>query len=115
MEEKFEKVMADRIRDQYTEHKETKLEELQKLDGKVKRPAKIFAYVFGIVGSLVLGVGMCLAMKVIGNLMLLGIGVGIAGIAMVSINYLLYKAIETTRKNKYSAQVIKLTDELLNK
>lgn len=115
MEKQTERMVADSIRNQYVEHKETKLEELQKLDSKVKRPAQVFAFVFGSIGALVLGVGMCLAMKVIGDMMPLGIVVGCVGIAMVSINYLIFKKIEKSRKDKYSNKVLSLTDELLNK
>ena len=66
-----------------------RLEQLKALDGAVRRPAAIFAYTFVILGALVLGVGMCLAMEVIGSLMPLGIVVGVVGIAMVSANYFL--------------------------
>lgn len=106
---------ANRMRHEYGEHKETKLEKLQKLDRKVKLPAEVFAYVFGTIGALVLGTGMCLAMGVIGDLMALGIVVGIVGIAMVSVNYFIYRAIVKSRKKAYSADVLRLTDELLNK
>ena len=58
-----------KIRSSYEEREITKLDELKALDKKVKRPAQIFAYVYGSISSLVLGTGMCLAMKVIGNSM----------------------------------------------
>lgn len=105
----------EKIRASYTQNKPTKLDELKKLDKKVKRPAQIFAYVFGSLSSLVLGAGMCLAMKVIGDNMMLGIGIGLLGILLVSINYPLYKTILKSRKNKYSNQIVEMTDSLLNK
>lgn len=104
---------VEKIRNQYTQAEATKLDELKALDRKVKRPASIFAYVFGVVGALVLGTGMCLAMKIIGDLMALGIVVGVAGIAMVSLTYPIYKAILKSRKNKYSSKILELTNELL--
>ena len=66
---------AEAIRREYEPKTEqvTKLEELKALDAKVHRPAAVFAYTFGVIGALVLGVGLCLAMKVIGDLMALGI------------------------------------------
>lgn len=105
------------IREGYVEKtdRESKFEKLKKLNEKAHRPAKIFAYTFGCAGSLVLGTGMCLAMKVIGNLMPLGIAIGVAGIAMVSVNYLIYKAILKSSKTKYAKEIIALSDELLNK
>lgn len=110
---------ANKIRSQYEERGVTKMDELRALDKKVKAPANIFAYAFGTVGSLVLGTGMCLAMKVIGAALpfgvALGVGVGIVGIGMVSVNYFIHGAILKTRRKKYSDQVMALTDELLDK
>ena len=40
---------------------------LRKLDRRAKLPATVFTYTFGIVFAPVLGVGMCLAMQVIGT------------------------------------------------
>lgn len=105
----------EKIRASYTQNKPTKLDELKKLDKKVKRPVQIFSYLFGSLSSLVLGAGMCLAMKVIGDSMMLGIVVGLLGILLVSINYPLYKTILKSRKNKYSNQIVEMTDSLLNK
>ena len=94
---------------------QTKLEKLRRLDAKVRRPAEIFAYVFGAVGALVLGTGMCLAMQVIANSVAAGVVVGVLGIAMVSANYFIYRAILARRRKKYSEEIIKLGNELLNK
>ena len=104
---------VNKIRRQYTEREVTKMDELRTLDRKVKRPAQIFAWVFGTAGALVLGTGMCLAMKVIGDLFVLGIGVGVVGIAMVSANYFLYKAVLKSRRRRYADRVMALSDELL--
>ena len=106
--------VANKISNQYIEKPITKLDRLKALDRKVKRPAKAFAYTFGTVGALVLGTGMCLAMKVIGDLMAVGIVVGCVGILMVSINNAIYKAILKKRKAKYSNQVLELSDSIVN-
>lgn len=102
-----------KIRETYAQKETTKFDELKALDKKMKTPALIFAYVFGIVGSLVLGTGMCLAMKIIGNAMALGIVIGLIGILMVSVNYFIYKRILSSRRKKYQEKVLSLTDELL--
>lgn len=94
---------------------QTKLEKLRRLDAKVRRPAEIFAYVFGAVGTLVLGTGMCLAMQVIANSVAVGVVVGVLGIAMVSANYFIYRAILARRRKKYSEEIVKLGNELLNR
>ena len=98
-----EKDYAEKIRNSYKEKTVTKLDELKALDKQVKRPAQVFAYIFGTLGSLVRGAGMCLAMpEVITGYMPLGIAVGVVGIALVSINYPIYKAILKSRKLKAS-------------
>ncbi len=110
---KDQTIAVNKIRDSYCEKPVTKLDELKSLDKKVKRPARIFAYVFGVTGVLVLGVGMCLAMKVIGNLMAFGIVVGVAGIIiMVSVNHLIHKQILKKRKSKYCRKILELSEEI---
>lgn len=106
------------IKEGYEPKEKTKYDELIALNRKVELPAYIFAYAFGVIGALILGVGMCLAMQVIGTgvpLMVLGIVVGIIGIALVSVNYPIFLAIMKSRKKKYAEKVIALSEELLNK
>lgn len=113
---KNQNTQIEQIRANYMPKQEpTKFEQLKQLDKKVKNPAKIFAYIFGSVSSLILGTGMCLAMKIIGSSMALGIVIGVVGLALMGVNYPIYKAILKKRINKYSQQVIELSDSLLNK
>ena len=113
-----ENAIAAAIREEYVVRKETKIDRLMEMNRKVHAPAEIFAYSFGSVGALVLGTGMCFAMKVIGTTlsfaMPLGIAVGLAGIAMVSANYFLYKKILKKRKQQYGQEILSLSDEILN-
>lgn len=108
-----EKAEAELIRKNYEERGESKLDKLRRLDRRVKRPAMIFSLVFGIAGALVLGTGMCLAMKVIGDFMALGVVVGFVGIAMVSANCFIYRAIFNARRKKYGKEILDLSGELL--
>ena len=99
----------ERLREEYTQKPKTGLDEARKLDQKCKLPAYIFAYIFGIIGALVLGVGMCLAMEVIAGgpvMITLGVIIGIIGIVMVSINYPIYNKILKARKEKYASSII---------
>lgn len=106
--------IAQKIRTQYVEEEQNELSELRRLDKEVKRPAKLFAYIFGTAGALVLGTGMSLAMKIIGNAMIPGIVIGLLGIAMVSVNYKLYSVILAKRRAKYADRIIRLSDKIIN-
>lgn len=114
MNKEKERQFAERVQYQYTEHGETKTDRLKKLDRAAKKPVAVFAYIFGTIGSLVLGTGMCFSMKVIGDMMIPGIVIGLIGLLMVSVNYGIYKKILNSRKKKYAEQVLKLSSELLN-
>lgn len=110
-----------KVRDSYIPQEHTKLDELKELDKKVKLPATVLAYVLGSVAALILGVGMCLAMKVIGTallsstaLMTVGVIVGCVGIALCIANYYIFKVMLNSRKKKYGEQIIALSNELLN-
>lgn len=111
-----DKIYAEAIANEYAHKDTTKVVQLKKLDAKAKRPANIFAYTFGVVASLVLGVGMCLAMKVIGDGSAVsfgvGIGVGLLGILGVSINYPIYKKMLEKGKKKYASDIIRLAKEI---
>ncbi len=74
-----DKIYAEAIANEYSKKDDSKVVALKKLDRKAKRPAEIFAYSNGTIMTLVFGLGMCLAMKVIGNSMVLGIVIGIIG------------------------------------
>ena len=110
-----DKFYAEQIANEYAPKQTSKVKALKRLDAKVKLPATIFTYTFGIVCTLILGFGMCLAMKVIGNsivTMIVGIIVGLIGILGVSINYPIYKKILNSRKNKYGSDIIALAKEI---
>lgn len=105
----------EKIKDKYLSKKPSNADKVRELDRKVRRPANIFAYVFGVISSLILGTGMCLSMKVIGeNLNIgLGIAIGVLGIVLCVVNYYIYKAILKKRKNKYQQQILDLCNEAL--
>ena len=106
---------AKKLQEEYSYQPKEKnnFEKLKELDNKVKKPARIFSYIFGTIGSLVLGTGMCIAMGVIGGAMPVGIAIGLAGIGIVSATYPLHNKIIKARKNKYSAEILKLTNEVI--
>ena len=109
------KILAEAIAKEYIPKPNSKITALKKLDAKAKRPATVFAYVFGTLFSLVLGTGMSLAMQVIGSgmtHMIVGIIVGTIGILGCSINYPLYKTILKKNKSKYAYEIVELAREI---
>ncbi len=112
--------MAQKIREQYVEKQSTELDALRELDAKVKRPANIFGYVFGSIGAIVMGAGMSLVMTDIGAIigmestMIPGIAVGVVGMLMAIVNYPMYKKILGSRREKYSAEILKLSEKIMN-
>lgn len=111
--------LVQKIRTQYTEKENTRLDELQKLDKKVKKPANVFAYTFGTVSAIVMGAGMSLVMTDIGatlgleNTMVPGIIIGIIGMLAAIINYPIHKKILGSRRKKYAERIIKLSEEII--
>ena len=110
--------LMQKIRTQYTEKEHTGLDALRALDARVKRPANVFAYIFGSVSAIIMGAGMSLVMTDIaetvgiGNPMVYGIIIGIAGMLMAIINYPVYKRILSLRRKKYAGQIIALSEKI---
>ncbi len=110
-----DKILAESIAKEYAPKENSKIVALKKLDAKAKRPANVFAFTFGIAASLVAGLGMSLAMKVIGGttmLMILGIVIGIIGFAGCGITYPVYKKILEKNKTKYAFEIVELAREI---
>ena len=111
--------LVQKIRSQYTEKESTELDALRELDAKVKRPANVFAYVFGSISTIIMGVGMSLVMTDIGTTvgisdpMLPGIIIGIAGMFMAIINYPIYKGILGARRRKFADKIIAISDKIM--
>lgn len=111
-----DKIFAEAIASEYAPKETSKVVALKKLDRKAKSKAHIFAYTFGIIMALLLGVGMCLSMKVIGDgsapAFIIGIALGVVGIAGVSVNYFVYKKMLNDGKQKYAFEIMQLAREI---
>ena len=110
-----DKIIAESIAKDYAPKESSKIVALKKLDHKAKLPATIFTYSFGIISALVFGTGMCLAMQVIGSGlagMVLGIVVGIVGLAGCGVNYPIYKKMLEKGKAKYAYEIVELARQI---
>ena len=119
MNKNDQQFMAQKIRTQYMEKQSTELDALRELDAQVKRPANVFAYVFGSISAIIMGSGMSLVMTEIGATlgippaMPIGIAVGVVGLAMALINYPIYKGVLNARKKKYAPKILKMSETIL--
>lgn len=110
-----DKIYAESIAKDYAPKDDSKIIALKKLDAKAKLPATIFTYTMGVVSSLVLGIGMCLSMQVIGGgtfLTVLGIIIGIIGLIGCGVNYPIYKKMLEKGKAKYAYEIVELAREI---
>ena len=119
MNKNDQEFLVQKIRSQYTEKESTELDALRELDAKVKRPANVFAYIFGSISAIIMGCGMSLVMTDIGTTvgisdpMLPGIIIGIAGMFMAIINYPIFKGILDARRKKFADKIIAISDRIM--
>lgn len=120
MERNDQLFIAQKIRTQYMEKESTELDALRELDTKVKRPANVFAYIFGSISAIIMGSGMSLVMTDIGSTigiadpMVPGIAIGVVGMLMAIINYPVYKSMLSSRKKKFASKIIELSEKIMN-
>lgn len=105
---------VNNIRQRYIPREENKMDLLRSLDEKTRKPGTIASIVLGTVSSLILGVGMCCTM-VWPKFFVLGIIVGIIGIAGVALAYPLYISVTKKQKEKLGPQILKLSNELMQR
>lgn len=101
-----------RIRNKYLPQNESPTEELIRLDQAVQNAGNAPALCLGISGCLLLGLGMCLSMQVIGNAVWLGIPMGLLGMAAMLCAFPVYKKYCQKAKEKHLPRILELLDQL---
>ena len=106
------------IRKKYLPKEEDKMEQLRKLHAVPTQKAQAASLAVGIIGTLIMGAGMSLAMTdigaALGNLsMLVGIAVGVVGMVLVALAYPLYNRVLKKEREKIAPEILRLTDELM--
>lgn len=109
---------VENIRKKYLPREADKMEQLRALHRIPTQKAQAGAVVLGVVGTLILGTGMSLAMtplaEALGGLaMVLGIAVGILGMVLVALAYPTYNRILQKERKRIAPQILTLTDELM--
>lgn len=102
-----------RIRNKYMPQKEDKLEQLRRLDRSVEKPGMRASIFVGTIGTLIMGLGMSLCLVWAGKLMVPGIVIGAAGIALAAAAYPVNQAVTKKQREKMAPQILKLTEELM--
>ena len=102
------------------EQPEDKMETLRRLDRQAEQPGLIVALTLGIIGILVFGGGMSLALVLPAGMpvslcYVLGIFLGLLGMALMVLAYPTYKKITKAQREKIAPQIFALTEELAGK
>ena len=118
-----ERAELQKIRDKYTPptESEDKMARLRRLDASVTQTAQISALIIGIIGALILGFGMSLIMTdfaafigfSIQTALVVGIVLGVVGIALVVAAYPVYSEVTKNERKKIAPEIIRITDELM--
>ncbi len=101
-----------KIRQKYIPE-QNKMEQLRRLDQSVTKKGAIYAIVIGIVGSLLLGIGMCCTIVWRSIWFIPGIIIGVVGIAIIAAAYPIYDQIVKKERKKIAPEILRLTDELI--
>lgn len=100
------------IRKKYLPQEENKLEELKRLDYTVQTSGMIESLTVGIGGCLIFGLGLCLAMEVIGHAVWLGVILGLIGTVGMLAAFPVHRRIFNKAKAQYVPRILELTAEL---
>ena len=106
------------IRKKYLPREEDKMEQLRRLHAVPTQKAQAASIAVGIIGALIMGTGMSLAMTEIGAMlgsfaMVLGILIGVAGMILVALAYPIYNKILKKERNRIAPEILRLSDELM--
>lgn len=109
---------VEAIRKKYLPKEEDKMEQLRKLHAIPTQKAQAASLAVGIIGALIMGTGMSLAMTDIGAAlgslaMVLGIFAGVAGMVLAALAYPAYNRVLKKQREKIAPEILRLSDELL--
>ncbi len=110
-----ERKEVEYIKSQYLHSSDSNsdLNDLKKLDQKVKKPALIIAYVLGVFGTLVFGFGLSAILE--WGMYVVGIISSVIGLCVALLAYPIYGLTLNKRKEKYASQIIEISNKILNR
>ena len=86
---------------------------LRRLDESATKKGTILSIVAGVIGTLILGLGMCCVLVWQGVWFIPGIIIGFFGLACLSVAYPVYIQVTKKEREKIAPEILRLTDELL--
>lgn len=110
----------ERIRSKYIDSSDDKLKSLKELDEIPEKRARPVSLAAGIIGILLFGLGMSIALSELGNTfgsydVLAGAAVGAVGLVLMIAAFPIYHKRLKAERKKIAPEVLKLADELLRK
>ena len=110
----MEKAEIEKIRKKYMPVSEDKLSYIRKLDKSVSDKACLWSIVVGVIGALIMGTGMSLCTVWGGIWMVVGIIIGVIGMAVLVVAYPLYVRILKKERERIAPEILRLTEELMD-
>lgn len=99
------------ILQKYISHEESAVEKIRRLDRQAEQPGIIAALIVGIIGTLLLGIGMICTVEWT-QFFIIGIVVGVIGIALIMAAYPIFKKITKKQRKKIALQIIELSKKI---
>ena len=104
---------VESIRRKYLPQEESKLERLKKLDRRVQTAGTIESLCFGIVGTLVFGIGMCFFLDVFTGAAWLTALLMVLGTIIMIQAYPIYRRIARKTKTELTPEILRLSEEIM--
>lgn len=102
----------ERIKRKYIPKEADKMELLRKMDRDVTKPGTMWAIIVGTIGCLIFGTGMSLTLVWTDSLLVVGIILGLIGIAIMAAALPIYNKITEKERERIAPQILALTEEL---
>lgn len=100
----------ENIRKKYLPKEETKMERLRRLDKSAEHSGTTISIIVGVVGTLIMGFGMCLCLE--WSQFISGIIIGIAGMVILGLAYPIFKYVTKKQREKIAPEILRLTEEI---
>ena len=103
---------VEEIVNKYVPKEKDKVTQLKELDAAVERKATMKSITVGIVGVLILGAGMSIIMEAASAFFVVGIVVGLIGMAVMGMAFPIHKKTLKKEREAVAAQVLALSQEI---